>query len=235
MGRNTKISWTDHTWNPWQGCARISSGCKFCYMYRDKKRYGQDPTTVVRSKKPTFNAPLKWKDEALVFTCSWSDFFLPEADEWRDDAWDIIRRTPHLTYQILTKRPDKILDRLPPDWPLPNVWLGVTVEDNDNTWRLNVLADIPAILKFISYEPALEFVCFAPWLATRDYEWFITGGETGAGCRPSDKRWFIRSRNTCYRYGIPFLYKQFGGTKKIDGVYGGAELDGRLWQQIPRV
>ena len=113
MAENSKIQWTDHTWNPWQGCRKVSPGCLNCYMYRDKKRYGQDPATVVRSKPPTFNKPLKWHDPAKVFVCSWSDFFIEDADEWRDDAWEIMRRTPHLTYQILTKRPRNIKDRLP--------------------------------------------------------------------------------------------------------------------------
>jgi protein gp37 len=83
MGEKSAIEWTQNTWNPWQGCHKVSPGCKFCYMYRDKERYGQDPKIVVRSKPPTFNAPLKWKEPALVFTCSWSDWFVEEADDWR--------------------------------------------------------------------------------------------------------------------------------------------------------
>lgn len=135
MGTNSAIEWTTHSWNPWQGCRKVSAGCKFCYMYRDKKRYGQDPETVVRSKNPTFNKPIKttkhidlthvslnqdgsmglggyeettwaWPDGGMVFTCSWSDWFIEEADEWRDEAWDIIRQRPGLTFQILTKRPE---------------------------------------------------------------------------------------------------------------------------------
>lgn len=116
MGKNSGIEWTDHTWNPWQGCLKVSPGCKQCYMYRDKKRYGQDPMVVVRSKPGTFRKPLQWKQPAKVFTCSWSDFFIEQADNWIDDAWNIIRQTPHLTYQILTKRPENIKDRLPEDW-----------------------------------------------------------------------------------------------------------------------
>lgn len=88
MGKDSGVSWCDHTWNPWQGCRKVSSGCLNCYMYRDKKRYGQDQATVVRSKPGTFNAPMKWKDQAKVFVCSWSDFFIEDADAWRDDAWE---------------------------------------------------------------------------------------------------------------------------------------------------
>ncbi len=107
MSENTKISWADHTVNFWQGCKKVSSGCKNCYMFRDKKRYGQDASVVVRSKPPTFNKPLLWKDPARVFVCSWSDFFIEEADLWREEAYDIMRKTPHLTYLILTKRPEE--------------------------------------------------------------------------------------------------------------------------------
>src|SRR3990167_6883297 len=97
----SKIEWTNDTWNPWHGCTKVSEGCDHCYMFRDKVRYGQDPELVVRSKT-TFTAPLKWKEPSLVFTCSWSDWFHKAADAWRDEAWAIIKATPHLTYQILT-------------------------------------------------------------------------------------------------------------------------------------
>lgn len=157
MGENSTIQWTDKTWNPWHGCTKVSDGCKFCYMYRDKERYGQDPKTVLRSKT-TFNAPLKWTDPAMVFTCSWSDWFITDADEWRPEAWDIIRKTPHLTYQILTKRPENIKERLPADWGkgYPNVWLGVSVENQKAAEdRIFELLSIRAAVRFLSVEPLL--------------------------------------------------------------------------------
>jgi len=125
-------------------------------MFRDQRRWGLDPEIVVRNKT-TFNDPLKWKDPALVFTCSWSDWFIQDADVWRDEAWRMIRATPHLTYQILTKRPKLIPERLPADWGdgYPNVWLGVSVESRDWVGRLDDLARIPATVRFVSYEPAL--------------------------------------------------------------------------------
>jgi protein gp37 len=159
MGEKTEIAWTEKTYNPWQGCTKMSPGCAHCYMFRDKRRYGQDPLVVVRSKDPTFYAPLRWREPALVFTCSWSDFFHAAADEWRDDAWDVIRRTPHLTYQILTKRQDRILQCLPPDWgPVgwPNVWLGVSVENQHFAdIRIPALLQVPARVRFLSCEPLL--------------------------------------------------------------------------------
>lgn len=162
------ISWTGTTWNPWQGCIKVSAGCKFCYMYRDKKRYGQDPSIVVRSAPPTFRKPLKWQREVdsgkrsgqdrLVFTCSWSDWFIEQADDWRPDAWDIIRATPGLTYQILTKRPERIVDHLPPFWDeiAARCWLGTSVEDQAAAdARVPVLLKVPAPICFLSCEPLL--------------------------------------------------------------------------------
>src|SRR3989304_2817859 len=125
MGEVTKISWTTHTWNPWQGCRKVSPGCKNCYAEAlVEKRMGPKFSEIRRSSPMTFNAPLKWEADLLkrpdlpigksfVFACSISDFFIGEADAWRDEAWEIIRRTPHLTYQILTKRPDRISEHLP--------------------------------------------------------------------------------------------------------------------------
>src|SRR3990167_219530 len=125
MGEVTKISWTTHTWNPWQGCRKVSPGCKNCYAEAlVEKRMGRKFSEIRRSSPMTFNAPLKWEADLLkrpdlpigksfVFACSISDFFIGEADAWRDEAWEIIRRTPHLTYQILTKRPERIAEHLP--------------------------------------------------------------------------------------------------------------------------
>lgn len=133
MSEQTLISWTDHTWNPWRGCEKITPGCDHCYMFIAQVRYGRDPSQVVRTQ--TWRQPIRWNAEAeaarkprRVFTCSWSDFFHPDADEWREEAWAVIRSTPWLTYQILTKRPSNIAARLPGDWGdgYRNVWLGVS-------------------------------------------------------------------------------------------------------------
>lgn len=237
MGMNSKIEWTNDTWNPWQGCHKVSPGCKFCYMYRDKERYGQDPATVIRSAPATFNAPLAKLKGPLVFTCSWSDFFIKEADPWRDEAWDIIRRTPHLTYQILTKRPENIKDRLPADWGLgwPNVWLGASVESPQYHWRIVELSDIYAAVKFVSYEPALAEVDFSPALVERWVDWIISGGESGYNPRPANLDWFRQTRDDCQKWGAAYFHKQHGGSTRIDGVWGGRVLDGRTWDEMPAV
>ena len=162
MGDRSNISWTMATWNPWRGCRKVSPGCKNCYMFRDQTRYGQDPSIVTRSKT-TFNAPLKWKEPTLIFTCSWSDWFIEEADAWRAEAWDIIRRTPHHTYQILTKRPERMVEHLPADWGdgWSNVWMGVSVESQQYAdKRIPELLEIPARVRFLSVEPMLGPIDF---------------------------------------------------------------------------
>jgi protein gp37 len=246
MGKDTDIGWTGHTQNFWQGCHKVSPGCKYCYMFRDKIRYGKDPNIVVRSKDATFYAPLKWKEPALV---SWSDFFIEEADPWRADAWDVIRRTPHLTYQVLTKRPERVLDHLPADWGeygWDNVWLGVSVESQKYAEiRIPQLIEIPARIKFLSCEPLLgpldltDLVYEHPgpsWSGPNKLvDWIITGGESGPKdkIRPAELEWFRSIRDQCQEAGINFFHKQHGGSTKLAGVWGGRELDGRTWEDIP--
>lgn len=159
MGNKSSIQWTDATVNFWTGCKKVSDGCKYCYMYRDKERYGKNPSDVVRVSEQTIKAILrKLTEPSKIFTCSWSDFFIEEADMWRNEAWQIIRDHPEHTWLILTKRPERIMDWLPPDWRdgYPNVWLGVTVENQDAAnKRLPVFLNVPAVVHFVSYEPAI--------------------------------------------------------------------------------
>lgn len=231
MGRDTHIEWCDHSWNPWQGCRKVSPGCAHCYMHRDKKRYGQDPSEIKRSSQATFRAPLskKWSEPALVFTCSWSDFFIPEADLWRADAWDIIRATPHLTYQILTKRPQRIEKCLPSDWGdgWPNVWLGCTCENQQMFWeRWQYMEHLCAVVRFISAEPLL-----APLVIegqSDSIDWLIVGGESGPNKRAMDPSWVRSLREQCKRTGIPFFFKQWNGRD-------GCSLDGNEHKEFPRV
>ena len=241
MGKETGIEWTDHTWNPWHGCSKVSPGCAHCYMFRDKKRYGQDPELIVRSARATFNKPLAWKDAALVFTCSWSDFFHEAADAWREDAWDIIRRTPHLTYQILTKRPERIAAHLPADWGegWPNVWLGTSVENQRWAVRAYQLCEIPASCRFISAEPLLgpvDLTAYEPRLDVRNplelLDWVIVGGESGPRARPMDIAWARDLRNQCERYGVAFFLKQLGGASN-PRAHDEAVLDGLRHTAMP--
>lgn len=210
MGDTSHIGWTEATWNPWMGCTKISPGCKECYMYREMARYGRDPFTVQRSKT-TFNAPLKWKEPRMVFTCSWSDFFIESADAWRPEAWDIIKRTPHLTYQILTKRPALIADRLPADWGegYPNVWLGVSVESPEYDWRIGILREIEAALLFVSLEPLLSRM---PHIPLTGIGWGIVGGESGSD-RSCRVEWITEIVDQFRIADVPIFVKQDSGSK----------------------
>jgi protein gp37 len=181
---------------------------------------------VVRGRT-TFRLPVKWKDPKMIFTCSWSDFFIKEADQWRAEAWDVIRSTPHHTYQILTKRPERIVDHLPEDWPLPNVWLGVSVENPCFYTRIAVLRDIPAPVRFLSLEPLLAAM---PDLPLDGISWVIVGGESGPKCRPMNSAWVCEIRDRCQEANVPFFFKQWGGKRKD---MTGRTLEGRLWDEMP--
>lgn len=234
MGENSGIEWTNHTWNPFVGCIKVSQGCKHCYMYRDQERYGNDPRAIRRTSDATFYKPKTWHDPARVFTCSWSDFFLEEVDGWRDDAWGVIRDTPHLTYQILTKRPERIQVCLPDDWRegWPNVWLGTSIESNDVMGRAADLVRNPAAVHFVSFEPLLGPVW--DWFRLRDIEWVIVGGESGPAARPMNERWALDIIRWCERESIPVFFKQWGGWPDKRGG-DKAVIDGRTWRQFPDV
>lgn len=222
MGANTNISWTDHTVNFWTGCKKVSPGCKFCYMYREKDRYGkEDPTKVVKVNRSTVNRSLKdAKPGDKIFTCSWSDFFIEEADQWRNEAWDIIRSRPDLKWQILTKRPERISECLPEDWGegWDHVWLGVSTEsENEAHARIMELSFIKCKTTFLSIEPLLGYfdllgICtlysFTP-------SWVVIGGESGNNIgkyqyRPCELSWIMKMIRDCQRMKVPVWVKQTG-------------------------
>lgn len=232
MSERTAIEWADATWNPWRGCTRVSAGCDHCYMFREQQRFGQDPTTVLRSRT-TFDAPLRWRRPLRIFTCSWSDWFHRAADPWRAEAWDIIRRTPHHTYLILTKRPGLIRHRLPPDWGdgWPHVWLGVSVESEAEAWRIQALQATPARVRFLSCEPLLGPLDLTG-ARLEGVHWVIAGGESGPACRPASLDWLRGVRDSCTRAHVAFFLKQLGGWPDKRGG-DAALLDGRLWNEYP--
>jgi protein gp37 len=221
MGERTGIEWAEATWNPWHGCTKISPGCKFCYMFREKKQYGQNPETVVRSKT-TFNAPLKWKEPKTIFTCSWSDFFHEAADVWRAEAWNIIRQTPQHTYLVLTKRIDRVAKESQfsggygsgkplVDITFPNnVILGVSVESARYKKRIELLRQVPAKRRFISFEPLIGPIANWRPFNPDGIHWAIVGAESGsiADARPMELEWARDIRDKCLRAGIPFFMKQ---------------------------
>ncbi len=247
MAEQTAISWTQHTWNPWRGCTKISPGCKHCYMFTaQEKRARQtgnlemwNPERVI--KTTTWREPARWQRNAEaagktenVFTCSWSDFFHPDADQWRAEAWNIIERCPNLIFQILTKRPERIMqpeeNRLLPwaPWekPWPNVWLGVSVENPDYLWRVDELRKIPAHVRFISAEPLLARLV---GLNLTGIDWVIVGGESGSGFRPMPHQWAREILGLCKAQGVAFFFKQSAAARTEMGT----QLDGREWKEYP--
>lgn len=267
MSETSTIEWTHATWNPWMGCHKVSAGCKNCYMFRDMPKYGRDPNTVVRTKT-TFDAPLKWAksgklaERSRIFTCSWSDWFIAEADEWRNEAWAIVRDTPQFDYLVLTKRPERITDHLPADWGMgyPNVWLGTSAENQEQAdKRVPLLIAAPAQTRFISAEPLLGPIDLEQHLTCQWYpgpmieprpgtiggkpapslrlrgrvDWLITGGESGYDPRPCDLAWVRSIRDQCNAAGVAFFHKQHGGSRKVGGTWGGRQLDGRTWDEYP--
>ena len=187
----TFISWADYTHQFWTGCTKISDGCKYCYMHRILEKGDRDPTSIRRADDKKFHEPKKFKKGGIIFVNSMSDFFHPEADEWRAEAWEVIKECPQHSWLILTKRPERIIECLPPDWVgnYNNVMLGVSIESQKYIERLCQLCDVPDAKRFISAEPLL-----GPLNLTFDdldgcrpidsFKWCIIGGESGEETGP---------------------------------------------------
>jgi len=185
MSKSSSIEWTDATWNVAVGCTKVDADCKFCYMYRDSMKGTRYNPKVVRQTKGVFRLPLTLKTPSRIFVSSLTDFFHPDIDSYRQEAWNIIRACPQHTFQILTKRPERILSKgiLPPDWGegWDHVWLGTSVGSSNGIWRLGSLACVPSKTRFISFEPLHEFITLKGLepLLTHKYHWAIIGGESG--------------------------------------------------------
>lgn len=223
----SNIQWTDYTWNIARGCTKVDSDCKFCYMYREGERYKYDPMQVKRTKT-VFNLPLKIQEPAKIFTCSLTDFFHPDIDAYRAEAWEIIRQCPQHTFQILTKRPERIVQCLPENWKdgWKNVWLGTSIGSQDSIQRMIQLTSVPAYKRFLSLEPlhgpidlagAMTFVdAIKEWFYVLPaYDWVIVGGESGNEngkyrYRPCKLEWIEHIVNVCKSEGVKVFVKQMG-------------------------
>ena len=251
MSEKTIIAWTDHTFNPWMGCHKISPGCKNCYAETlTKNRMGlhlwgpAKTTRRQRTKAPWANVR-KWNRRAslaigvlgegmpsLCFTASLADVFEshPELIKPRADMWDLMRECENLHFQILTKRPENIEAMLPDDWGngWPNVWLGTSIENNDYVGRADILRAIPAAIRFISYEPALGPL---PDMNLAGIDWLIYGGESGPGYRDHDLQWARDIRELCAESETAFFYKQASAYRTEMGI----TLDGEIVRRFPDV
>jgi protein gp37 len=243
----SEIEWTEATWNPIAGCTIVSPGCTNCYAMRMATRLqamGMEKyagttrksgsrhvwTGRVNLDRGTLSAPLTWNKPQRIFVNSMSDLFQEKADrEFVRQVWDVMQRAHWHSFQILTKRPERMLDVLSSgSFPmLPNVWLGTSVESEDYLERIAVLRRVPARVRFISFEPLLGPI-LAPNLT--DIHWAIVGGESGPRARPMEQWWVEELRDSCQQQGVAFFFKQWGGKRKKQA---GRMLEGRTWDDYP--
>ncbi|WP_426321860.1 DUF5131 family protein [Microbacterium sp. E-13] len=243
MAQRSGIEWTEVTWNPTTGCDRITPGCDNCYALTLSKRlkamgaqkYQTDgnpvtsgPGFALTLHESALTQPYKWGGRRVVFVNSMSDLFHAKVPlDFVKRVFDVIADTPQHTYQVLTKRSSrlpKVADTL--DWPA-NLWMGVSIEDEEHLYRVDDLRAVPAAVRFLSCEPLLGPL---PGLELDGIDWVITGGESGHAARPLDPDWVREIRDKCNAADVPFFHKQWGGrTPKA----GGRELDGMVWSQMP--
>jgi protein gp37 len=234
MATISSIEWTEMTWNPVTGCIKISQGCKHCYAERMAKRLkAMGAVRYIDGFRPTLHedlidAPRKWKRPRLIFVNSMSDLFqeaVPE--EFIRRVFDVMCKCPQHTFQILTKRSDRLRqvgESLP--WS-PNIWMGVSVEDTRVVSRINDLAAVPACVRFLSCEPLIGPL---ENLRLDGIHWVIVGGESGPKARAMQREWVESIQRQCTHKGVAFFFKQWGGVRKKSA---GRELHGRTYDEMP--
>lgn len=226
---STAIEWTDKTWNPTTGCTKVSPGCKHCYAETITKRFHQNfPNGFEFTMHPErLEEPKRWRKPSRVFVNSMSDLFHQRMPfHFLQEIFQIMAECPRHVFQILTKRHERLLDLAPElEWP-KNVWMGVSVENQDYVHRVDYLRQVPAAVRFLSCEPLLGPL----ELNLEDIHWVIVGGESGKGHRLMQAEWARDIRDQCEETETPFFFKQWGGARpKI----GGRELDGKAWDRMP--
>ena len=234
MSDNSRIPWTNATWNPVTGCTKISPGCRNCYAEKMTRRLHAAGLAKYRegfkvaTHPDLLGVPHKWKKPRMVFVCSMGDPFHEDVpDAFITEVFDTMRLASRHTFQLLTKRSERLRE-LAPDlsWP-SNVWAGVTVEGPKQLDRIDDLRSVPAAVRFLSMEPLLKPV---PDLELRGVDWVIVGGESGPGWRPMDPAWATQIRDRCVEAGVPFFFKQHAGFSK---KRSGRLLDDRIWDEMP--
>jgi protein gp37 len=235
MAANSAIEWTGSTWNPVTGCVKISPGCKHCYAERMAKRLqamGQKNYVngfELALHPHALELPLSWKKPQTIFVNSMSDLFLEEVPtDFIKQVFDVMRRAHWHTFQVLTKRAERLASLSPELSWAKNIWMGISVENGDYAFRVDHLRTTGAHVKFLSMEPLLGPV---PDLDLRGIDWVIVGGESGPGARPMKEEWVVEIKEQCLRAQVPFFFKQWGGVRKKKA---GRELQGRTWEQMPR-
>ncbi len=236
MAQKSAIEWTHSTWNPIRGCTKVSPGCKHCYAeafaerWRGVKGHPYEQGFDLRLVPEALEAPLAWKRPRTIFVNSMSDLFHEEVPlDYIQRVFDVMVRADWHTFQILTKRSERLRE-LAPQLPWPrNVWQGVTVESQSYVHRIRDLETVPAAVRFLSLEPLLSAI---PTLPLDEIHWVIVGGESGHRARPMKAEWAREIRDHCLRHGVPFFFKQWGGRAPKKA---GRLLDGRTWDEMPVV
>ena len=234
MSARTTIEWTENTWNPVTGCTKISPGCKHCYAERMAKRLqamgqpryrnGFDVTIHPQA----LDEPFRWKSPSLVFVNSMSDLFHEKVPvEYLKKVFKVMNDCPRHQFQVLTKRSERLREVCSMLTWTENIWMGIRLENQDYTYRVNDLQRVPASIRFLSIEPLLGPI---RRLDLRGIDWVIVGGESGPGARPMREEWVMFIRDVCLKHGVPFFFKQWGGVRK---KRAGRMLEGREWNELP--
>jgi protein gp37 len=235
MALNTKIEWTEATWNPVTGCTKLSAGCLNCYAERlafrlqamGNRRYNNGFDLTLH--EDLVSLPLKWKKSKYIFVNSMSDLFHEDIPiEFIERVFKTMELAKWHTFQVLTKRSERLAKLAPKlSWP-SNVWIGVTVESSTYLGRITDLQNVPAAIRFLSMEPLLSSISLFP---TEGIDWVVVGGESGVKSRPVNEEWVRDIRDYCVKHKVPYFFKQWGGVRK---KAAGRLLDGKVWDQLPR-
>ena len=234
MGQKSSIEWTESTWNPLSGCTKISPGCKHCYAERMARRLqamGQPHYIngfTLTLHEEALELPLRWKKPQTIFVNSMSDMFHVKVPvKFILKAFDVMQRAYWHRFQVLTKRAERLAilsEQLP--WA-DNIWMGVSVESEQQIHRIESLRETQAAVKFLSLEPLIGPL---DHLRLDGIDWVIVGGESGPGARPMNADWVLSIRDQCLSAEVPFFFKQWGGVRKKQF---GRTLEGRTWDQMP--
>ncbi len=240
--KTSKIEWTERTWNPVTGCTKISPGCQHCYAEvmanrlhaMGQAKYANNFKSTMHEEEVTL--PLSWTQPSLVFVCSMSDLFHPDVSfEFIDKILNVMEITPHHTYQLLTKRANRMQEYFSKRKVPDNVWVGVTIESSITKHRIDCLNRILASTKFISFEPLLDDIGD---IDLSSIQWVIVGGESGPKARRMEKEWVLSIKKKANENNVPFFFKQWGSwgedSVKRSKKANGRTLDGKIYSSMPK-
>lgn len=234
MADNSRIEWTQATWNPVTGCSKVSPGCAHCYAetfaerWRGLEGHPYEQGFDLRLWPERLDQPLRWKKPRVIFVNSMSDLFHEDIPlDYIEQVFAVMNEASQHVFQVLTKRHDRLAELAPKlSWP-DNVWMGVSIENKRWIERADRLREVPAAVRFISAEPLLGQLV---GLNLTGIDWLIAGGESGPGHRPVREEWILDLQRKCKKAKVAFFFKQWGG---IRAKSGGRELDGRTWDAMP--